>query len=95
MRQKKKQEVSDRIHRSYGTLKSARIITSRETVKLLSAVRLGADLGLIKDIDTMTINEVLLLTQPAHLQKISGKVLSPYERDIKRADLIREKIGVA
>lgn len=91
---KKKQEVSDRIHRSYGTLKSARIITSRETVKLLSAVRLGADLGLIKDIDTTTINEVLLLTQPGHLQKISGKTLSPYERDIKRADLIREKTGV-
>ncbi|MFH1553083.1 MAG: protein arginine kinase, partial [Candidatus Omnitrophota bacterium] len=48
---KKKQEISDGISRSYGTLKSARIITSNETIKLLSAVRLGVDLGIINDID--------------------------------------------
>lgn len=89
----KKSEIADGIARSYGTLKSARIITSSETVKLLSAVRLGIDLGLINDVDMKKINEVLLLTQPAHLQKINKKELSPYERDIKRADLIREKLG--
>ena len=90
---KKKQEISDRICRSHGTLKSARIITSSETIKLLSAVRFGADLGLIKDMDITGINEILLLTQPAHLQKINSKEIAPYERDIKRADLIRKKLG--
>ncbi|MFH1798098.1 MAG: protein arginine kinase [Candidatus Omnitrophota bacterium] len=89
---KRKQETSDRIYRSYGTLKSARIITSSETIKLLSAIRLGVDLGMIKDLDVIKLNEVLLVTQPAHLQKISGCELSPYERDVKRADLIREKL---
>lgn len=88
---KRKQEVSDQVFRSYGTLKSARIITSAETIKLLSAVRLGTDLGLIKDIDTALVNEVILLSQPAHLQKIFGKKLNPNERDVKRADFIREK----
>lgn len=90
----KKEEISDRIHRSSGTLKSARIITSEETVKLLSAIRLGIDLGVIKDIDIAKINEVLLLTQPAHLQKINGKEIAPYERDVIRADLIRKRLGV-
>ena len=90
----KKYEISDRIHRSYGTLKSAKIITSNETVKLLSAIRLGIDLGVIQDIDMAKVNEVLLFTQPAHLQKIMGKEIAPYERDIKRADFIREKLGV-
>jgi protein arginine kinase len=89
---KRKQEIADGICRSHGTLKSARIITSSETIKLLSAVRLGADLGLIKDVDIVGINEILLLTQPAHLQKINGKELIPYERDIKRADLVRKKL---
>jgi len=89
-----RQEISDRIHRSYGTLRAARIITSSETVKLLSAIRLGADMGLMKDMDIAGINEVLILTQPAHLQKISGREIAPYERDIKRADLIRRKLGV-
>ncbi|MGD2279387.1 MAG: protein arginine kinase [Candidatus Omnitrophota bacterium] len=90
---KRKQEVSDQIYRSFGTLKSARIITSNETIKLLSAVRLGADLGLIKDVDTIMVNEILLSSQPAHLQKMAGKELNPNERDVKRADLIRERFG--
>ena len=90
---KRKRESQDGIFRSYGTLKSARIITSRETIKLLSAVRLGVDLGIISDIDTASLNEILLLMQPAHLQKMNSKQLSPHERDIKRADMIRKKIG--
>jgi len=88
----KKEETQDDIFRSLGTLKSARIITSRETIKLLSAVRLGVDLGLIQDIDTVALNEILLFMQPAHLQKINARTLTPHERDIKRADMIREKL---
>ena len=90
---KKKRETQDGIFRSYGTLKSARIITSRETIKLLSAVRLGLNLGLISDIDMASLNEILLLMHPAHLQKSNSKQLSSHERDMKRADMIREKIG--
>lgn len=89
---KQKEEISDRIYRSYGTLESARIITSSETIKLLSNIRLGADLGMIKNMDSVKINEILLIAQPAHLQKISGRDLSPYERDVKRADLVRKKL---
>jgi len=90
----KKSETSDGVFRSYGTLKSARIITSRETIKLLSAVRLGVDMGLIKDVDMASLNEILQLMQPAHLQKLNKKELSAHERDIKRADLVREKLAV-
>jgi protein arginine kinase len=89
----KKEEISDSVFRSYGTLKSARIITSSETIRLLSTIRLGADLGLIKNMDAISINEILQVAQPAHLQKISEKEIAPHERDIKRADLIRERIG--
>ncbi|MFH1847116.1 MAG: protein arginine kinase [Candidatus Omnitrophota bacterium] len=92
---KRKQEITDRIFRSYGTLKSARIITSSETIKLLSAIRLGVDLKLIEELTIPMINEVLLITQPAHMQKINGKEILPYDRDIKRADLIRGKLGVS
>ena len=42
--------------------------------------------------DEVDINQVLLLTQPAHLQKISGKEIGPNERDMKRADQIRERL---
>ena len=84
--------LEDRISRAYGTLKSAHIITSSETIDLLSLVRLGVDLNLIKKVDRALINELFIITQPAHLQKIEKKKLNPNERDIKRAEIIRQKL---
>jgi protein arginine kinase len=85
--------LEDKIFRSYGILKNAHIISSQETVELLSMVRLGVDLEVVKDVDRNAINELFIMIQPAHLQKIEGKKLSASERDTKRASLIREKIG--
>ena len=89
---KNKEALVDRVSRAYGTLKSAHIITSNETVTLLSAIRLGVDLGIVKNMDRRMVNELFILTQPAHLQKLEGKALNSNERDNKRADLIREKL---
>jgi protein arginine kinase len=91
---KNKPLLEDRINRSLGILKSARIITSQETIELLSMVRLGCDLGMVKDIDRRRINELFIITQPAHLQKIEGKKLSSQERDVKRAQIIRDKLNI-
>ena len=88
-----REALNDKIWRAYGTLKSAYIITSAETIDLLSIIRLGVDLEIITDIDRKLVNELFILTQPAHLQKIESKVLSTSDRDIKRAMLIRKKIG--
>lgn len=90
--QKNKEEITDKVCRALGTLKSARIITSNETITLLSIIRLGIDLGVVKDIDLKAINELFILMQPAHLQKLGGKMLSPQDRDARRAALIREKL---
>jgi len=73
-------------------LKYARIMNSKEAIELLSNLRLGKELGII-DTDVRNINELLLLIQPAHLQKIEGKKLTMKERDIKRAELIRKRLG--
>lgn len=85
-----KTELNDRIWRALGVLKSAHIITSNETTELLSMVRLGVDIGLIKDIDTVKVNQLFISIQPAHLQKLAGKMLTATERDVKRAQVIRE-----
>ncbi len=94
MLSKNKPVLEDRINRSLGILKSAHIISSQETIELLSMVRLGADLGMVKDIDTRRINELFIITQPAHLQKIENKKLTSAERDVKRAELIRTKLNL-
>ena len=67
-------------------------MNTKETMTLLSMVRLGVDMGLINDIDRRAVNELFILTQPAHLQKIEGRVLSSAQRDVKRANLIRRRL---
>ena len=84
--------LEDRIWRAYGTLKNAHIITSNETIDLLSLVRLGIDLKLIKEANQALINELFVITQPAHLQKLEKKKLNPNQRDVKRAQIVREKL---
>lgn len=84
--------IKDLIWRAFATLKNAHIITSKETIDLFSSVRLGIDLGILKGLDIQRINQIFILIQPAHLQKIEGKTLSPQERDIKRAELIRKEL---
>jgi len=90
---KEKEEVSDRVYRAYGTLKNARIITSSETVNLMSIIRFGVNMRLLPNINIKAVNDIFIMVQPAHLQKLENKVLTPDQRDIKRADLIREKLN--
>jgi protein arginine kinase len=84
--------LQDKVSRANGVLRSAYVINSKETIQLLSMVRLGVDLGILSDIDRRTINELFILIQPGHLQKIEGKVLTQTQRDQKRAHLIRRRL---
>jgi len=86
--------LEDRVNRSLGILKSAHIISSQETIELLSMVRLGCDLGMLEGIQRSRINELFILTQPAHLQKAENKKLTSPERDVKRAEIIRNKLNI-
>jgi len=85
--------LEDKIQRAIGVLKSARLISSQEALFLLSNVRLGVNLGMIDDIDISTVNELFMLTQPAHLQINNQKILDPDQRDVVRAEIIRNKIS--
>jgi protein arginine kinase len=85
-------QIEDKIWRSWGIMQNARILNSQECMKLLSDIRLGADMGVIENIPTQLLNEIMIETQTANLQKNSGKELSPAERDIIRAEMVRSKL---
>ena len=85
--------VEDKVARAVGTLKYAKILPSTEGVSLLSLFRLGIALDLIDFIDEKIINELLVLIQPAHLQKLHGTGLNSHERDILRIKLIRKRLN--
>jgi protein arginine kinase len=92
LKSKKRDIIEDKISRAYAMLESARIITSSETISLLSLVRLGISLGMIKNLSIQRLNELFMLVQPAHLQKMAGKELSPSQRDTARSKLIRNRL---
>ncbi len=86
--------IADKICRSYGVLKYARVVSSKEFLKLFADVRLGIALGLIKDITYEALGEIMIGVLPANLiLRHGGKVISDFERDVLRADYIRESIG--
>ncbi|GGD03715.1 protein-arginine kinase [Thalassobacillus devorans] len=85
-------QLEDRVFRSYGVLKNSRIIESKEAAKCLSDVRLGIDLGFIKNVSQNILNELMILTQPGFLQQYAQETLTPDQRDVRRASLIRERL---
>ncbi|WP_043931609.1 protein arginine kinase [Bacillus sp. EB01] len=85
-------QLEDRVYRSFGVLSNSRIIETKEAAKCLSDVRLGIDMGYIKNVSRTILNELMILTQPGFLQLYSGGPLRPEERDIRRACLIRERL---
>nr|WP_106781882.1 protein arginine kinase [Lysinibacillus timonensis] len=86
--------LEDRIYRSLGTLKYARILTSEEAATCLSNVRLGVDLRLIKDVPLSILNECMILIQQGFVQQYAGTTLQATERDLFRAKLLREKLNI-
>ena len=85
--------VHDRISRAFGILRTAQTISSEETMHLLSSVRMGIHLGLIKEIGILELNELFLQTQPAHLQKLAGAELDQTDRDMERARFLRRHLN--
>ena len=85
-------ELEDKVYRSYGILTNARKLNSDECSNLLSNVKLGTDLGIITELDDLTVKKMILYTKPANLQKFLGKMLETNQRDIKRAEIIKQII---
>ncbi len=87
--------LDDKVFRALGILRCARLMASEETLYLLSHLRLGVNMGRVKDIDIRTVNELFLMTQPAHLQKLIGKKIDGDVRRAARAEFIRHRLNAA
>ena len=89
---KDKISLEDTIYRSYGLLTNCRKITLEETEKLLSNVKIGTDLGILPELTDSKIQKMYLYSKPANMQKYLGKQYEAFERDIKRAEVIKNII---
>ena len=89
---KRRWQLEDTVHRAFGVLTQARLLNTEEAINLLSVLRLGVALGLIDDLDMVTIHKLMLLIQPAHLQRAVGHKIGQDVRKRERARLVREHI---
>ena len=83
-------ELEDLIYRSYGILSNCRKISSKETLKLLSNIKLGTDLGILRELTDLKVQKLYLYTKPANMQKYVGEKYDKIERDEKRAEVIKQ-----
>ncbi|TMQ68618.1 MAG: protein arginine kinase [Candidatus Eisenbacteria bacterium] len=88
-------QTEDKVWRAYGLLRYCRAVSSQEVINLCSAVRLGVSLALPGLCPLPVVNELLVLTQPGHLQRHYGGELTPPERNVFRAQLVRERLAAA
>lgn len=84
--------TEDQIYRAAGILKSARVLSSKEFMELVSLVRMGVSNKVI-DMDIAKLNELTVKVQPATMNSITGKNLDSRERDILRAEWVRDALN--
>jgi protein arginine kinase len=85
-------EVEDKVFRSFGLLRGARILSSDEAINLIASLRLGVTLGIVNEINLEQVTRLLILVRPANLQIMLGESLTAAERDERRATFVRETL---
>ena len=83
--------IEDRVFRSYGIAREARTMSSQEFMKLMSDIRLGIEGGLL-NLDTKVLDELCIKVQPYTLMLYGGEGMEIRQRDIKRAEIVRDKL---
>lgn len=85
--------IEDKIYRSYGILSNCKKIDSKELLNLLSSIKMGTDLGILDKLNDYKVLKLYILTKPSNLQKYLGEQIDAIDRDIKRADVIKQIIN--
>ena len=91
---KHRRELEDRVFRAFGMLGTARMLKLEEAKKLLSSLRLGVCLDMLRETDANitleTVDNLMLLVQPGHLRQHVNSTISPEQARGVRADLVRQ-----
>ncbi len=86
-------ELADEVHRAYGVLSNARLLTADEIMERCSSLRLGVALGLLERVSMAVVNRLLMVAQPGHLAFALGADAAPRELDGARAELVRRELA--
>jgi protein arginine kinase len=87
--------LCDYVARAHAVLRESYILSSKEALNSLSAVRLGIEMGLVRRLPLATVNRLALAVLPGHLQVGCGAALDPGDRDVVRAERVRAEFRAA
>lgn len=87
------EELEDEIYRAYGILTNARSMSTDEAMRLISLVKLGKEMNIIENVQSKNLYELMIKVQPNNILSVTDSELSVKERDIKRAELIRNELA--
>lgn len=86
-------KLFDKIGRAYGILQNSHQLTSTEAMNLLSLLRLGIDLGIFPSDGRAVIDRLFIEAQPGHIQRTAAHDLESNQRDILRAERLRNEFA--
>lgn len=79
----------DRTGRAWGVARGARLLDLAEAQDLISWLRVGRATGLIEAPPLARLNELMVTSQPAHIETAAGRDCDELTLSMKRADLFR------
>ena len=85
--------MQDRIGRSAGIIRGAKVLSCEEYMKLISNVRLGLAEGVLTGVTLEDVNALTAAVQPATLTAEQGGSLTAAQRDIARAEKVRAALN--
>jgi protein arginine kinase len=85
--------VKDCVARALAILQHAHLIQADEALDYLSAVRMGIEMGVIQDASPEVLEPLEMIVHPGHLQDYLKEEMDPEQRDLRRADLLRERLA--
>ncbi len=95
--ERKRVDIEDKILRAYGILRYCKLISVKEAVELLTLIRLGVCLNVVKGVKLQTVNRLLFVSQKSNIQKILnetfGEDFDSHQVDYMRAKIIRETLS--
>lgn len=84
-------KILDKLGRAFGVLQNGHISSSSEAMNLLSLIRLAVDLNVFPDEVRGHIDRLFVECQPAHIQYFHRGKSDSLQRDIQRAQLLRNE----
>jgi len=85
-------ELEDKVFRSLGLLRGARVLSSDEATNLIASLRLGVAMGIVNEVNLAQVSRLLILVRPENLKAMLGEKLPAAERDERRATFVREAL---